>query len=444
MTDNPIPRTARGEPLAAQARALTHAGEWRQAADKLRQLVLEITGVAVGELSINRDQYSLNSLNGQLQLADGRGLFFKYHHEEGEDHTIEEYYNAELLRNNGFRVDVPLYACGEPGRQILLYRLRHDRRLADVCREIELQQSWPQMAPVVDAQHRADAEILRMTLPTLKIGQSAAVAREPIHQLFHHRLVSPGATPGLGGRVAQFYVGKTFQLAQQALSWAQLQDLQWEINGVRYRHTLGELLLQAGELLAPAELAQHGVVIAHGDAHNANVWYETDRPPPQLVSFDPAFAGRNIPALLAEIKATFHNIFAHPFWLYEPQRCATHYRVAARLEGQRLIVEHDWQLTPLRAAFLQDKGALYWRPLLSELTTRGWLPHNWRRLMRLALFCCPTLVLDLRAGGGSGHTPESSALGFAIAMMLGSEPVDGKDVASRWFTAIDPQFGGEV
>lgn len=29
-------------------------------------------------------------------------------------------------------------------------------------------------------------------------------------------------------------------------------------------------------------------------------------------------------------------------------------------------------------------------------------------------------------------------------MMLGSEPVDGKDVASRWFTAIDPQFGGEV
>ncbi|MGL6017411.1 MAG: hypothetical protein ACRC0C_01950, partial [Gibbsiella quercinecans] len=272
MTDNPIPQR---EPLAAQARALTHAGEWQQAAAKLRQLVGEITSATVTQLAINRDQYSLNSLNGTLTLADGRGLFFKYHHEEGEDHTIEEYYNAELLRDSGFRVDVPLYACGEPGRQILLYRLRHDRRLADVCREIELHQRWDDAAPVIAAQQRADREILALTLPTLQAGEPDAVTREPIHQLFHHRLVSPGAAPGFGGRVAQFYVGQTFTLAQLTLPWAQLKNLRWQINGILYPHTLGELLLQAGELLAPARLAQHGVVTAHGDAHNANVWYET-------------------------------------------------------------------------------------------------------------------------------------------------------------------------
>lgn len=90
------------EPLAAQARQLVQAGEWQQAADVLRQLIGEVTGVAAGQLTINRDQYSLNSLNGTVTLEDGRALFFKYHNEEGEDKTIEEYYNAELLRESGF------------------------------------------------------------------------------------------------------------------------------------------------------------------------------------------------------------------------------------------------------------------------------------------------------------------------------------------------------
>src|SRR5688572_19562469 len=154
------------EPLAAQARQLVQAGEWQQAADVLRQLIGEVTGVAAGQLTINRDQYSLNSLNGTVTLEDGRALFFKYHNEEGEDKTIEEYYNAELLRESGFRVDVPVYACGEPGRQILMYTLRHDRRMANICRDIEQQQAWDQEAEIEEAQRRADRDILTHTLPT--------------------------------------------------------------------------------------------------------------------------------------------------------------------------------------------------------------------------------------------------------------------------------------
>ena len=427
-----MPDTSR-QPLAAEARALTKAGEWQQASDKLRQLIGEVTGVSALALQINRDQYSLNSLNGRVTLADDRTLFFKYHHEEGEDHTIEEYYRAELLREHGFRVDVPLYACGEPGRQILLYRLRADQRLADVCRAIELQQTEIDAQQVIAAQRRADAEILQHTLPTLQNGRVSEVAAEPIHQLFYHRLITPGVQPGLGGRVKQFYVDKDFQLADTQLSWQTLSNLQWEINGVRYSHTLRQLFLEAATLLAPDALAQHGVVVAHGDAHNANVWYETQGSQPELVSFDPAFAGRHIPALLAEIKATFHNIFAHPCWLYEPALAADLYQVAVTRAGDTLQVTHNWQLTELRAAFLQSKGELYWRPLLAALKARGLLPGNWQRIMRLALFCCPTLVLDLRAGGGSGHTPVSSPLGLALAVMLGSE---GDDEFNRWLQQL--------
>lgn len=424
---------AQPEPLAAEARILARAGEWQQAADKLRQLIGEITGTAALALTINRDQYSLNSLNGRVTLADDRTLFFKYHHEEGEDHTIEEYYRAELLREHGFRVDVPLYACGEPGRQILLYRLRDDRRLADVCRDIESGSGAVEAQQVIAAQQRADSEILQHTLATLKPGRAAEVAAEPIHQLFYHRLVSEGERPGLGGRVKKFYVDQSFQLADLRLDWQTLSNLQWEINGVRYSHTLRQLFLESATLLAPDALAQHGVIVAHGDAHNANVWYQTHDGEAQLVSFDPAFAGSHIPALLAEIKATFHNIFAHPCWLYEPALAGDLYQLSVSRSGDSLQVSHNWRLTELRAAFLQSKGDRYWKPLLAQLKARGLLPGNWQRIMRLALFCCPTLVLDLRAGGGSGHTPVSSALGLALAVMLGSE---GDDEFDRWLKQL--------
>ncbi|MEN3751713.1 hypothetical protein ABC733_00435 [Mangrovibacter sp. SLW1] len=62
-------------PLAAEARRLTLAGEWQAACEKLRQLISEVTGVQALDIVINQDQYSLNSLNGRVTLADGRSLF---------------------------------------------------------------------------------------------------------------------------------------------------------------------------------------------------------------------------------------------------------------------------------------------------------------------------------------------------------------------------------
>ncbi len=420
-------------PYAAQARALAKAGDWSGAGDRLGRLIAEITGTPVLGVKINHDQYSLNSLNGQVALADNRTLFFKYHHEDGEDQTIAEYYRAGLLRDAGFRVDVPLYACGEPGRQILLYALRTDKRLAEVCHAIEDREDWQHMAAVVEAQQRADRALWVCCQPTLIPGSRESVAKEPIHQLFYHRLVSAGAQAGLGGRVKQFYVGKTFQLGQEQIPWRDLSRLQWEINGVLYPHTLAQLFLEAGERLEPTALAGHGAITAHGDAHNANVWFDTHGGQAELVSFDPAFAGSAIPALLAEIKATFHNIFAHPCWLYEPERAAQYYQVAVIRTGDRLKVSHNWRLTPLRRAFLDSKGTGYWRPLLAELKQRGWLPAHWQRIIRLAMFCCPTLVLDLRAGGLGGHNPVSSALGLAIAVMLGS---GGEDDFTHWLNEL--------
>jgi hypothetical protein len=71
------------------------------------------------------------------------------------------------------------------------------------------------------------------------------------------------------------------------------------------------------------------------------------------------------------------------------------------------------------------------------------LPADWRRRLKLALFCCPTLVMNLRSGGtmiGAGaHNPVSSAIGLGIATMMGSAPQSGAgDVLSAFLDAIEP------
>jgi SAM-dependent methyltransferase len=446
-------------PLAAEARRMHLAGDAEGARRALERLVADVTGLKPLELSVNADEYSLNSLNGTVQLADGNRFFFKFHSEEGEESTIAEYYNAELLRRSGYDVDVPVYACGEPGRQILLYGLRSDARLADVCRSIELGEGRYDPERVIAAQVEHDRSVAERMIESLHAATPAEVAAEPIHQLFWNRLVSPDVAPdeapdaatnaapvpGFGGRVDRFYVGKPATLgsppSQVTLDWNTLRDATWVIDGIEYRDSLGDLFAEAGRVLRPEALGGSGAVVAHGDEHNANVWFE-DRPGerPRLVSFDPAFAGPHLPALIADVKATFHNVYAHPFWLYEPALAAERYTVRARVDEQgRVAIDSDFAPSPLRLAFRDSKAENVWRPLIAALRSAGMLPVEWQRIVRLALFCCPTLVLDLRASGSGAHNPVSSALGLSIAIAAGSTPVD--PAAEDAFTALFAALG---
>jgi hypothetical protein len=246
----------------------------------------------------------------------------------------------------------------------------------------------------------------------------------------------------LGGRVARFYEGQLIELPTGNLSWEHFKALRWRINGIDYSRSLDELFTDSLARLAPATIAKCGGVIAHGDAHNANVWVERREERPRLVLFDPAFAGEHVPSLLADVKATFHNTFAHPFWLYHPSEADDRFHVDASLAGDCLVIEHDWNLSSPRREFLPLKIELIWRPLLAALRQRGLLTTDWRRVVRSALFCCPTLVMSLRAGASHGPTagrsPKISALSFAIAVMAGCEPQKGSDVFSNFLDAIAP------
>jgi hypothetical protein len=258
--------------------------------------------------------------------------------------------------------------------------------------------------------------------------------------LFHHRLVDPDRPQEPGGRAKRFFWDRDFDLGGTVLSSQMLRSATWVINGIAYRDTIEAILTRSRMLLEPRRLAKFGAVTAHGDSHNANVWWDGDAPPERrLTLFDPAFAGVHVCALLAEVKATFHNIFAHPLWLYDAKRASERFRASATHRGSVIGIETDWQLSALREQFLEIKSVQLWQPLLGLLKERGLLDSDWRATLRCALFCCPTLVMDLCAGGAGGHTPVSSAIGLATAVSLGSETADGKpDVITRFLDRIDP------
>ncbi len=435
----------------ARARSLARAGRSEEAAPLIAEFARARLGLDCAKVTLRSDNYSLNSLHGVVELATPfageRELFFKYHQEEEEAKGVGEYYNSKLLEAAGLPVDVPLASRTEVGEQILFYKLRRSPRLADVCREIEAGGAPPELeGQIVRAQEELDRQVGGKYLETLHLAAGAEAAGEALHQLFFHRLVDPGAGRPFppGGRWKAFYLDGEFLFPglDRPLTWGEVSQLRWNVNGVSYQRTLGELFAESLTVLDPACLpAQTPAVVGHGDAHNANVWAETEADPPRLVMFDPAFAGRHLPALLAEIKATFHNIFAHPEWLYYPEDAATRFSGSARLNGRTLEITHDWALTSLRRAFLETKTRLVWQPLLRALAQRdpAFAGSGWERYLRLALFCCPTLVMNLCAGA-QRHNPISSLVGLSIAMMCGSEPEPGQsDDVSDFLERITPR-----
>jgi hypothetical protein len=405
----------------AAIRALALAGQTEAAKAQLAALITRLFNLSVSNLAINADQYSLNSLNGFFEVGE-KEFFFKFHQEEGEEKMSGEYYRAGLLAAAGMPVDMPVHVSALPGEQILIYKRRADPRFADILRALDITDNAAARAEAAAAEAALNDELLKIYRKTLHEITPAQAAAEPIHRLFHERLTS---------RHPNFYPGHNINLPGVTLPWKQFAALRFVINGVRYKQTIAELFAATNTQLQPTSLATAGGVVAHGDAHNANVWFTKTG----LEFFDPAFAGEHVPSLLAEVKSTFHNILAHPLWLYDPEDATARFHATVTPRGEELHIETDWTLTPIRHDLLRVKSENFWRPWLATLQDRALLPPDWRQTIRLALFLCPTLVMNLNAGR---HTPTTTAIGFCSAVMAGSEP-ESPDVTSEFLDSIEPR-----
>jgi Ser/Thr protein kinase RdoA (MazF antagonist) len=121
----------------AAIRALALAGQTEAAKIQLAVLITRLFSLSVTNLTINADQYSLNSLNGFFESGDEK-FFFKFHQEEGEEQMSGEYYRAGLLAAAGMPVDMPVHVSALPGEQILIYKRRADPRFADILRALDI------------------------------------------------------------------------------------------------------------------------------------------------------------------------------------------------------------------------------------------------------------------------------------------------------------------
>ncbi|MEP0520270.1 MAG: hypothetical protein ABJO09_03040 [Hyphomicrobiales bacterium] len=420
----------------ARIRALACSDE-KQARAELSNLLGELFQIEAENLTINHDQYSLNSLNGFFETVDG-DFFFKFHQEEGEEDMVGEYYRADILANANLPVDKPVHVSNLPGEQILVYRRSSNPRFSDVLRELDFSDDENAKRVAVAAEANLNIKLLKVCKETLHPISRDEAASEPIHHLFYERMVDPktGAFPG--GRYQSFYVDKQFQFPGVSLNWEQFSNAKLVLNGVSYTCTIAELFAAASERLNPINLAKSGGVVAHGDAHNANVWFEKHNAGASLSFFDPAFAGHHIPALLAEVKATFHNVLAHPLWLYEPDQAAETFAVKADYSNGMLKIDTSWQMSSVRHQLLKVKAEVFWKPFLAKLAQEDLLTDDWETEIRLALFLCPTLVMNLRANADR-HNEISSAISFLVAAMVGSKPEHGSDVMTEFFDGIAPK-----
>ncbi|MDE8345073.1 MAG: hypothetical protein POH28_02690 [Acidocella sp.] len=432
-----LPRSDEAVSHTAAIRELVRKGETNEACVALSAMIAKLFDLDVLDLVINADLYSLNSLNGSFR-AETEKYVFKFHQEEGEEAMAGEYYRAGLLADAGLPVDMPVYVSALPGEQILLYRYRSDQRFADILRDLEYDDNQVEHGKAVQAEMDLNRRLLDIYCRDLHSITAAQSVAEPIHQLFHARLVTRTKNSFPGGRYKEYYVGQAVSLAGVTLGWDNFATRKFVINGIRYRDTIDELFTAAQARLAPHALSDAGGVVAHGDAHNANIWYHRVAGNVELQLFDPAFAGAHVPSLLAEIKATFHNILAHPFWLYDPVTAAGRFSADVTVSGNEICIDTDWKLSAIRQDLLTAKAEYFWRPWLATLAQHGFLSSDWRHVIRLSLFLCPVLVMNLRAGA-TRHNQVSSTIGFACAMMVGSEP-EGEDFISRFLDMIDPRL----
>lgn len=316
---------------------------------------------------INQSAVSLNSVNGFL-TAPQQEYFFKFHAEENEQVTVNEYYNTQELVKVGLPVVEPLFQSTTPGSQFLIY----PKITAPTGFELfsEPEKFFP-------AERQLLQQVQQVYLNTLELTPAKQVSEAPIYQLFYHRLV--GKQP----RVELYYLSNPW--------FQKIMDKTWVINGKAYPITFNQIIAEAKRLLDPLHYTERPTVIGHGDDHNGNKFYMDG----QFKFFDPAFAGRQ-PALLSFIKATAHNTFVHPDWLYTPERLTDNgLELNWEIRNDQVVVNHNWEMTADRKKELQLQEELIWKPLITELRNRNWLPDDWQEYLRAALFCCPFLVYNL-------------------------------------------------
>jgi hypothetical protein len=356
----------------------------------------------IQSVSINPSSVSLNSITGHLIAENNEKLFFKTHVEPQS--VINEYYNSGILTQSGYLVIEPVFCSTDCGKQFLIYRYIDLPSMFCIVKDLERNGAIGDHQQVVVIQQKSDKSLLEIYIKTLQFSRANELRSAPIHQLFFHRLT--------GGRFDTFYRDKDVCLPLYTLKYDSIADKSWIINGRKYERKLKDIINMAIKLLNPSTLDTPSIV-GHGDAHNGNLFF--DKFSSSLIHFDPAFAGRHSP-FLDLAKPLFHNVFG--FWMYFPLEVNNRLNINMEIQDNTIVLEHDFVPSQLRIDIFHSKISYVLKPLLVELKSRSWLHMFWKDYLKLALFCCSFLTLNLC--DSKLFPPEITLLGFAISIEMGS------------------------
>ncbi len=388
---------------------------------------LDVVAVELQPLAV-----SLNSFNGFLRLAGGERLFFKTHTEP--DNVIGEYYRAGILAEAGYPVIQPRYQSTEAGKHILIYDVIDDPSVFDVAWAVE-NGAEASFEGLKAAQNRADDDLLAIYHRTLGRQTAQEAADAPVHQLFYLRLAA--------GRMERFYgvaasgevtrqVAVTLPGQPEPVGFDAVRQAEWVINGQHYSDTLDGLIRRALVALDPEQAGPS--VVGHGDAHNGNVFWLRSDEALRMLYFDPAFAGRHDP-LLDLVKPLFHNVFA--MWMYYPQQKRDALDIRLQVgPGGWWEVTHNYEIADVRHMFLESKADRVLKPILGRLSDEGMLRSGWREYVKLALFCCPFLTMNL--ADQSRFPPEITLLGLAMCVEMGSESAGERSLIDATLDRVAP------
>ncbi|HAC65451.1 MAG TPA: hypothetical protein DCF68_18450 [Cyanothece sp. UBA12306] len=356
----------------------------------------------IKDVALRPSAVSLNSINGYLTTEEGEKLFFKTHVEPQS--IIHEYYNSSILFEAGYPVIQPVFSSTEWGKQLLIYEFFDLPSLFNIIRELETNKSQDDPEKIVAIQQKSDQKLAQIYLETLEPLTAENHAQAPVHQLFYHRLT--------GGRLTSFYENTQMILPGGEINFNNLVKMKWVINGIKFQDTLGKLIDLATKILNP-EITDTPSIVGHGDAHNGNIFCNQNTG--ELIYFDPAFAGRHSP-FLDLAKPLFHNVFA--IWMYFPEEVAKTLAIKWQIQENTLIVDHDFIPSEVRISLLRSKLEKVLKPLIRELKIRNSLAENWREYLKLALFCCPFLTMNL--SNVNKFPPQITLLGLAMSIEMGS------------------------
>lgn len=336
---------------------------------------------------------ALNSVSGiiQLRFPDGeeKEVFGKIHIESNTKSISplgaeKEYANAEKLADAGWPVLEPIAVSKTKEYPLLLYPVLKEPTLFDILEESYTTGIVQLTSQIIERLERYNETIGAKEVKSLRVGSSIEAMNAPVQALFLKRIEK-------GGRIDQWYTAETmFNLPglDSPISWGELLDTKWVINGIIYSTSLRKIIDQARKNLTYQDEKETFLTLSHGDDHAGNIRL-TDSP----IVFDPAFAGWN-PVSLG-IKALAHTGFLPSAGMYySPKGLSCVYKKDTNTISVEINIK-DLPTIQIQEVLVKQIVNLRIIPILKALKEKNGNIEKEVQVIKNAMSCCALLTVNI-------------------------------------------------